>query len=63
MYPQHQNSPGYLIKEVHDLEDAYAEALGDEADVRTLSLLWQRIKLLNEEIERQRQEERYSCNR
>ena len=32
--------------EVPDLEDCYAQALADGADALSLSLLWERIKLL-----------------
>jgi len=39
------------IREVQELEDSYAEALGDGADARSLSVLWERIQLLNREIE------------
>lgn len=39
-----------LVREVQQLEDAYAEAFSDEADIRTLSSLWERIKQLNKTI-------------
>jgi hypothetical protein len=39
-----------IIEEIHEMEDAYAEALGDETDARTLSALWQEIKILKNEI-------------
>ena len=40
-------------REVQELEDSYAEALGDGADAQSLSLLWERIKQLSREIERE----------
>ncbi len=40
----------YLTREVQELEDAYAEALGDGADAGTLTALWNRIKMLNNRI-------------
>jgi hypothetical protein len=33
------------------LEDAYAYALGDEADAGTLTVLWNKIKTLTYEID------------
>jgi hypothetical protein len=41
----------YLIREVQELEDAYAYALGDEADAGTLTVLWNKIKTLTYEID------------
>lgn len=51
MHP-YQNNPRNeeLVREIQHLEDAYAEALGDEADIPTLSSLWERIKQLNKTI-------------
>lgn len=40
----------YLIREIQELEDTYADALGDEADAGTLSVIWNRIKLLTHKI-------------
>jgi hypothetical protein len=40
----------YLIREVQELEDAYADALGDEADAGTLTVLWNKIKILTHKI-------------
>lgn len=52
MYPDHQHrSCEHLLREIQELEDSYAEALGDEADAHTLSNLWHRIKVLNREME------------
>lgn len=39
-----------LQQEVVYLEDKYAEALAEEADIHTLSRLWQRIKEINAEL-------------
>jgi len=47
MYTEHANSSRQkLIEEIQELEDAYAEALSDNTDARTLSALWDRIKML-----------------
>lgn len=52
MYPNDQHlSCEHLLREIQELEDSYAQALGDEADANTLSNLWHRIKLLNREME------------
>jgi hypothetical protein len=39
-----QCSPYSLKSELQELEDAYAECLGDEVDAKTLNMLWSRIK-------------------
>lgn len=48
----------YLIREVQELEDAYAEALGDETDAATLTALWNRIKMLNNRISETEKDDR-----
>jgi hypothetical protein len=64
MYPNQRNRPTEnLIREIQELEDAYAEALGDEADASTLSSLWQRIKMLNSEIAQTERPDRYYTER
>jgi hypothetical protein len=40
-----------FVREVEELEDSYAEALADGIDARSLSVIWQRIKMLKQEIE------------
>jgi hypothetical protein len=40
----------YLIREIQELEDAYADALGDEVDAGTLTALWNKIKTLTYKI-------------
>lgn len=45
-----QNSIAHLEAELQELEDAYAECLGDNVDARTLSTLWLRIKALKRKI-------------
>ena len=40
-----------IIHEVQELEDAYADALADEVDARSLSALWERIKMLKREVD------------
>lgn len=39
-----------LIKELQELEDAYAECMSDEVDGATLRMLWLRIKALKREL-------------
>jgi hypothetical protein len=52
MYPNNQRLyTEVLLKEIQELEDSYAEALADEADAQTLSALWNKIKVLNRQIE------------
>jgi hypothetical protein len=52
MYPNNQRLyTEILLKEIQELEDTYAEALADEADAPTLSVLWNKIKILNRQLE------------
>jgi hypothetical protein len=41
-----QNSIAFLEAELRELEDAYAECLGDNVDAKTLDMLWLRIKTI-----------------
>jgi hypothetical protein len=65
MSPEYQNlSIENLLKEAQELEDSYAEALADEVDARSLSVLWHRIKALNHEIDQRKILSRnYDCIR
>ncbi|MCU7547491.1 hypothetical protein OCK74_00115 [Chitinophagaceae bacterium LB-8] len=36
----------YLEAKLRELEDAYAECLGDNVDAHTLTMLWSRIKAI-----------------
>lgn len=59
MNPDRTNLPKkYLVHEIQKLEDAYAEALGDEADAGTLTALWSRIKMLTNRINEIKKKER-----
>ena len=52
MYPNRiSKTQEDLVREVQQLEDSYAEALADDTDARTLSVLWNRIKALNNQIQ------------
>ena len=52
MYPNRiSKTQEDLVREVQQLEDSYAEALADDTDARTLSVLWNRIKTLNNQIQ------------
>ena len=39
-----------LQSRVQELEQKYAEALGNESDIHTLSKIWQRIKEIKSEL-------------
>lgn len=41
-----------LVKELRELEDAFADELSRNADRSSLNLLWQRIKDLTAELEK-----------
>ena len=45
-----QRTKDWLEKELQDLEDAYAECLGDDVDEKTLANLWLRIKAIKREL-------------
>ena len=49
----HQNprKPEHIEEQLHSLEDQYAEALGNDADIYTLSAIWRKIKDLKRELE------------
>jgi|GEM_PF-4530183 len=46
-----QMSPEELEKEIPELEDAYAEALRDEADATVLNFIWSHIRAIKAELE------------
>lgn len=45
-----QKSIEWLESELQNLEDAYAECLGDNVDAKTLTFLWSRIKAIKREL-------------
>ena len=51
MYWNQSESQQDFVREIQELEDSYAEALADGLDARSLSSIWQRIKMLKHEIE------------
>jgi hypothetical protein len=52
MHPDHRNSQReYLAREIQELENKYAEAFADEADERSLTAVWDKIKSLRRRIE------------
>ncbi len=51
MHPRRHTQANYdPVQEVQELEDCYAQALADETDACSLSLLWERIKLLKKTL-------------
>lgn len=45
-----QYAPTNQEAELQELENTYAECLGDDVDAKTLTMLWLRIKALKREI-------------
>jgi hypothetical protein len=45
-----QRSKEWMEEELQNLEDAYAECLGDNVDAQTLTNLWLRIKFIKREL-------------
>ncbi len=45
---------GELEKRVMEMEDSYAELLGDNQDVHTLHLIWMHLKELRSELKRRK---------
>jgi hypothetical protein len=45
-----QLDPWQIEEECRELEDAYAEALSDNADFRALNNIWQRIQELHKAV-------------
>jgi hypothetical protein len=39
-----------LEAELHELEDTYAQCLGDDVDAKTLTQLWMRIKAIKKQM-------------
>jgi hypothetical protein len=45
-----QRSKEWMEQELVNLEDTYAECLGDNVDAQTLTSLWLRIKAIKREL-------------
>lgn len=45
-----------LEKRIQDLEDSYAELLGDDENRKSLYLVWQRLRELKSELEKRQQD-------
>ena len=50
MRPGQSTDRNHIVKEVQELENAYAEAFANGADERSLTKVWDRIRTLRREM-------------